>query len=128
MIYLDLDDLLHIAERTLGHPAEVRDVGLLESAAARPRTQVFGQDAYPTLEAKTAALLHSVTRNHALVDGNKRLGLAATIAFLGLNGHRLTWSNDEAYDFVFGVAAGEVVEVSSIADGIAAAIEPFDQD
>ncbi len=126
MIYLDLDDMLHIAARTLGQPPEIRDLGLLESAVARPRTTVFGQDAYPTLESKAAALLHSVTRNHALVDGNKRLGLAATIAFLGLNGHRLTWTNDEAYDFVIAVAAGELDDVPQIAAGIAAAIEPFD--
>ena len=71
-------------------------------------------------------MLHSVTRNHALVDGNKRLGLAATIAFLGLTGHRSTWANDEAYDFVIAVAAGEPDDVAAIAAGIAAAIEPFD--
>jgi death-on-curing protein len=126
VIYLDLDDLLHIAQRTLGHAPEIRDIGLLDSAAARPRTTVFGQDAYAALESKAAALLHSITRHHALVDGNKRLGLAATIAFLGLNGHRLTWSNDEAYDFVIAVAAGEVAEVGAIAAGIATALEPWD--
>lgn len=126
MIHLDLDDLLHIAARTLGHPPEIRDLGLLESACARPLTTVFGQDAYPTIETKAAALLHSVTRNHALVDGNKRLGLAATIAFLGLNGHRLTWTNDDAHDFVVAVAAGELDEVGQIAEGIAAVLEPFD--
>ena len=128
MIYLDLDDLLHIAERTLGPPPEIRDVGLLESAAARPRTTVFGQDAYPSLEAKAAALLHSVTRNRPLVDGNKRLGLASLIAFLGLNGRRLTWSNNEAYELVMQVAGGELDEVSAIAASIAAGIEPWDDD
>lgn len=127
MIELDLDDLLHIAERTLGHPPEIRDLGLLESAAARPRSTVFGQDAYPTLETKAAALLHSITRNHSLVDGNKRLGLASTIAFLGLNGYQLTWSNDEAYDFVMAVAAGDLDDVAEIAAGIHAVIEPWDE-
>ncbi len=125
MIYLDLDDQLHIAGRTLGHPPEVRDIGLLEAAAARPRTTVFGQDAYPALEAKAAALLHSVVGNHALVDGNKRLGLASLIVFVGLNGHRLTWSNDEAYQFVMKVAAGELDDVGVIAEGIAAATAPL---
>jgi death-on-curing protein len=125
VIYLDLDDLLHIALRTLGQAPEIRDLGLLESASARPMTTVFGQDAYPTLAAKAAALLHSVTKNHALVDGNKRLGLAATIAFVGLNGHRLTWSNDEAHDFVIAVAAGELDDVAEIAVGITAALEPL---
>jgi death-on-curing protein len=125
VIYLDLDDLLHIASRTLGHSPEIRDLGLLESAAARPRTTVFGQDAYPTLEAKAAALLHSVTRNHALADGNKRLGLAGLIAFLGLNGHRLTRTNDEAYDLVVEVASGDLADVSEIAARIGSAIVPW---
>ncbi len=115
MIFLDLSDLLHIAERTLGAPPEVRDHGLLESAAMRPQTSVFGEDAYPDLETKAAALLHSVACNHALVDGNKRLALAATLAFLGVNGRRLTLSNDEAYDLVIAVASGELTEVSDIA-------------
>jgi death-on-curing protein len=125
VIHLDLEDLLHIATRTLGHPPEIRDLGLLESACARPLTTVFGQDAYPTLATKAAALLHSVTKNHALVDGNKRLGLAATIAFVGVNGHRLTWSNDEAYEFVIALAAGELDDVAEIAAGITAALEPL---
>ena len=120
--YLDLDDLLHIALRTLGGPPEIRDLGLLESAASRPRTTVFGQDAYPTLTTKAAALLHSVTRNHALVDGNKRLGLASLLAFLGLNGFRLIWSNDEAYDIVISVASDEIDTIAGI---IAQGIEAF---
>ena len=85
MIFLTLPDLLHIAERTLGDYA-VRDYGLLEAALARPRATAFGKDAYPGLDAKAAALLHSIARNHALIDGNKRLALAAVIAFYGLNG------------------------------------------
>lgn len=115
MILLRLDELLHVAERTLGGPPEVRDVGLLESALARPRATAFGQDAYPALHDKAAALLHSLARNHALVDGNKRLALAGTLAFLGVNGWRLTLTNDEAYDFVIAVATGELDDVASIA-------------
>jgi death-on-curing protein len=126
VIYLDLDDLLHIAERTLGHAPELRDIGLLESAAARPRTTVFGQDAYPDLATKTVALLQSVTRNRPLIDGNERPGLAASIAFVGLNGRRFTWSNNEAYDIVIAVATGEVGEVAGIAAAIADALEPWD--
>ena len=113
MIYLTLGELLHVAERTLGEVL-VRDHGLLESALARPQTTVFGEDAYPSIEEKAAALLHSLARNHALVDGNKRLALAGTIAFLGMNGWRLTLSNDEAYDLVMAVAAGELDEVAKI--------------
>jgi death-on-curing protein len=118
VIYLDVEDLLQIAGRTLGHPPEVRDLGLLESAAARPRTSVFGEDAYPDLETKAAALLHSVACNHALIDGNKRLALAATLTFLGINGRRLVLTNDEAYDLVMAVASGELTEVEAIAQRI----------
>jgi death on curing protein len=115
MIYLDLEDLLHIARRTLGAEPIVRDHGLLESALARPQASAFGQDAYDTFEKKAAALLHSLARNHALVDGNKRLALAATIAFLGVNGQQLRFSNDDAYDFVIAVATGELDHVTTIA-------------
>ncbi|SNS79690.1 death on curing protein [Geodermatophilus pulveris] len=125
MIHLDLDDLLHVAGRTLGE-VQVRDIGLLDSAAARPRSTVFGEDAYPSLHAKAAALLHSLARNHPLVDGNKRLALAATIAFYGLNGIRLTLSNDEAYDLVMAVAAGELDEVEPIAERLQAGSASWD--
>ena len=120
MIYLDLDDLLHVAARTLGE-VQVRDAGLLESALARPRSTAFGEDAYPSIHQKAAALLHSLARNHALVDGNKRLALAGTIAFYGLNGFRLTLSNDEAYDLVIAVASGELDDVDAIASRLESA-------
>lgn len=115
MIYLTLPDLLHIAERTLEGEVSVRDHGLLESALGRPQASVFGSDAYPSLEEKAAALLHSLARNHALADGNERLALAATIAFLGVNGRRLTLTNDEAYDWVMEVAPGQLHEIAELA-------------
>jgi death-on-curing protein len=118
VIYLTLAELLHVAERTLGSEAAVRDHGLLQSALARPQASAFADDAYPSLEEKAAALLHSLARNHALVDGNKRLALAATIAFLGINGMRLTLTNDEAYDLVVAVAAGRLDEIPELADQI----------
>jgi death-on-curing protein len=121
VIFLELEDLLHVARRTLGGEPLIRDHGLLESALARPQASAFGADAYPTLEEKAAALLHSLARNHALVDGNKRLALAATIAFLGLNGRRLALSNDEAYDLVIAVATGALDEVAAIASELARA-------
>ena len=124
MIFLDLEDLLHIARRTLGTEPDVRDHGLLEAALARPQATAFGADAYPTTEEKAAALLHSLARNHALVDGNKRLALAATIAFLGINGLRLTFSNDEAYDLVIAVATGELDEVSAISSRLKGHLAP----
>ena len=114
MIYPDLEDLLHIAERTLGN-VEVRDLGLLESAAARPQASAVGDHAYPSLLEKAAALIHSIARNHALVDGNKRLALAGGIAFLGINGLRLTMSNDEAYDLIISLATGQLDDVRDIA-------------
>jgi death-on-curing protein len=124
MIYLTLAELLHVAERTLGEVL-VRDHGLLESALARPRTSLFGDDAYPSIEEKAAALLHSLARNHALVDGNKRLALAGTVAFLGVNGRRLLLSNDEAYELVMSVATGEVDEVVAIAARLTNEQVPF---
>jgi death on curing protein len=114
VIFLDLDSLLHVAKRTLGTEPEVRDYGLLESALARPQTSAFGEDAYSGIHEKAAALLHSLARNHALVDGNKRLALAATIAFYGMNGMRLTLTNDEAYNLVIDVASGLLDDVPAM--------------
>ena len=104
-----------MAERTLGPDYAARDYGLLEAAVARPRATVFEKDAYPDLDSKAAALLHSVARNHALIDGNKRLALTSVIAFYGLNGRRLTLTNDAAYELVMAVAAGELDSVEEIA-------------
>ena len=117
MIFLDVEDLLHIAERILPS-VQIRDLGLLEAAVARPHASAFGDDAYPSVHQKAAAVLHSLVRNHALVDGNKRLGLAALIAFYGMNGLRLTFSNDEAYEVVMRVAAGELDDVALIAEQV----------
>ena len=115
MIYLTDEEVLAIAGRVVGDVL-IRDYGLIASAVARPQASAFGEDAYPDLETKAAALLQSIVRNHALVDGNKRLSLAATIAFVGVNGRRLTLTNDEAYDFVIAVATGELSDVDPIAD------------
>ena len=124
MIYLALPELLHIAVRVIGTEPEVRDYGLLESALARPRATALGSDAYPVLDAKAAALLHSLARSHALVDGNKRLALAATIAFYGVNGRRLTLTNDGAYELIMSVAEGKLDSVDDIAGVLARATEP----
>lgn len=119
MIYLSYPELLYVGEWTLGSGMSVRDQGLLESALARPAASAFGTDAYDSLEKKAAALVHSLVRNHGLIDGNKRLGLASLIAFLGLNGRRLAWSNDDAYDFIMDLASGRLDEIPAIADRIA---------
>ena len=110
--YLDLEDLLGLV-RDLGI-GPVRDVGLLDSAAAHPRSGAFGEDAYATLSLKAAALLHSLVGNHALADGNKRLGWLATVVFLDLNGHATDLDDDAAFTLVMDVAAGSV-DVEGIA-------------
>jgi len=116
--YLSVDDLLEIAAGVIGEFA-VRDHGLLASAAARPRTSAFGADAYPTFASKAAALMHSIARNHALVDGNKRLAWAATRTFCLLNGHDLVFTVDDAEQLVQSVARGEL-EASEIERVLAA--------
>jgi death-on-curing protein len=111
--YLELDDLLALVRALRTGP--VRDVGLLSSSAARPRATAFGDEAYPTLPLKAGALLHSLGRNHALVDGNKRLAWLATVVFLDLNGHAPDLDDDAAFHLVMDVAAG-VADVPEIAD------------
>lgn len=122
MIHLTTDEALHIARRTLGAEYVIRDVGLLEAAVARPAASVGGNDAYPTLVEKAAALVHSAVRNHALVDGNKRLGLMLLVVFLGVNGVRLHASNDQAYDFIVAIAEGELDAVTEIAAALSAMV------
>jgi death-on-curing protein len=105
--FLDLDDVIGLAQRLLGDPPPIRDVGLLGSAVARPQTAVGGNDAYPTVWLKAAALLQSIVDNHALIDGNKRLGWLATAVFLEINDASVAAAaNDDVYDLVMAVAAG----------------------
>jgi death-on-curing protein len=114
--FLELEDLIDLAAYLLGTPPPIRDIGLLGSAAARPRTTVLGQDAYPDLWTKAAALLQSIVKNHALVDGNKRLGWLATAVFLELNGVTITTAtNDAVYQLVITVAT-ENPSVEQIGD------------
>ena len=113
--FLDLDDVLGLARRLLGDPPPVRDVGLLGSAVARPQTSIGGEDAYPTIWLKAAALLQSIVDNHALIDGNERLGWLATAVFLEINDASVAAApNDDVYDLVMAVAAG-----ASTIEGIA---------
>ena len=104
--YLDLEDLLSMI-RALGI-GPVRDLGLLDSAAARPRASAFAEDAYPTIELKAAALLHSLARNHPLVDGNKRLSWLAVVVFLDLSDYEVTLSDEEALQLVMDVACSDI--------------------
>ena len=116
--FLDLDDVVGLAAALLGDPAPIRDIGLLGSAVARPQTTAFGDDAYPDIWTKAAALLHSIVTNHALIDGNKRLGWLATAVFLELNGVEISRaSDDDVYDLVIDVAAGQPT-VDAIAERV----------
>lgn len=104
--YLSPEDLLDLVNALNAGP--VRDIGLLDSACHRPQAGLLGQEAYPTLAGKAAALMHSLAGNHALVDGNKRLALLATVVFLRINGYRLELTDDEAFDLTLSVAAGQL--------------------
>ena len=111
--FLDLDDVLDLARRLFGEPLPVRDIGLLGSAVARPQTIVGGRHAYTTLVEKAAALLQSLVNNHALIDGNKRLGWLATAVFLEINDVSVSQiPNDAVYNLVMDIASSN----PSIAD------------
>jgi death-on-curing protein len=113
--YLTTEDLLAIADATVGGKALVRDLGLVDSATHRPMASAFGQEAYADLYVKAAALLHSVVRNHPLVDGNKRLGWVACRTFLKINGADLAPKEDEAVEFVLAIAGGDIDDLAQIA-------------
>ncbi len=124
MEFLTAEDLVEIATRILGAPAPVRDYGLLDAAAHRPQATLFGQDVYATTHERAAALLESVSGNHALVDGNKRLAWAATAVFYGLNGYDLDPpSTSEAVELVVAVAS-EHPELAKVAERLAAWARP----
>ena len=114
--HLDLDDLLAAAQAALGRPPEVRDIGILEAAVARTRASVYGEDVYPDLHAKTAALLHSIVTGHALIDGNKRLGWVGLRLFFRLNDKDLRVPIDDAFELVASIADGSLRDVGEIAD------------
>jgi death-on-curing protein len=114
--YLTTEQVLGISRRAVGGAVELRDLGLLDAAVHRPRASVLGQDAYPDLFTKAAALLHSLARNHPLVDGNKRLAWLATYVFCAKNGVELDPADDPAYDMVVAVASGDIEDIHIIAD------------
>lgn len=110
MTYLTTVQILFLHSRLIaetGGSAGVRDVALLESAAARPQATYGGADLYPDIFSKGAALMQSLVNNHPFVDGNKRVGIAATALFLQRNSHRLVASNQEVEEFTLAVAQGE---------------------
>jgi death-on-curing protein len=122
--HLTTEQALRIARRAAGGPIYVRDLGLLDAAVHRPRASVLGQDAYPDVLTKAAALLHSLARNHPLVDGNKRLAWLATYVFCAKNDIELDPDDDDAYALVISVAGGELDDVSEIAAVLASFARP----
>ncbi|MFC4138129.1 MULTISPECIES: type II toxin-antitoxin system death-on-curing family toxin [unclassified Microbacterium] len=114
--YIDPEQALAVVARLGLH---VRDQGLLFSALARPAASMFGVDAYPTIEEKAAALISSIAQNHSLFDGNKRLSLFLTFAFLKINGYEVTFAQDEAFNLVLDVAQSRL-ELPEIAARFAA--------
>ena len=120
--HLDLDDLLAAADAALGRTPEVRDIGILEAAVARTRASVYGEDVYPDLDAKAAALLHSIVTGPALIDGNKRLGWVSVRLFYRLNGADLHVPADDAFDLVASIADGSLRDVREIADRLRASV------
>lgn len=113
VIFLELDDLLAIASEVLELEApeliRVTDLGLADSAVSRPHASFGGEEFYPTIQEKAATLLFGIARNHAFIDGNKRIAVLATLQFLNLNGHDLDLQPpEEAYKAIAGVAMGTV--------------------
>lgn len=110
--FLTLEDVTELGIAMMAEESEeflIADAGLSDSALTRPRASAFGELAYPTLSAQAAALMQSLARNHALVDGNKRMAWAATKLFLGFNGIALRApSSDAGEQFVLGVIAGSL--------------------
>ncbi|MEY3364177.1 MAG: hypothetical protein RLZZ538_1721 [Actinomycetota bacterium] len=104
--FLDIDDVVNLGRRLLGDPVPVRDMGLLNSAVLRPQTTFAGEYAYRDIYEMAGALLQSIVGNHALIDGNKRLGWLSTAVFLEINGVSVAQlTNDQVYDLVLWVAA-----------------------
>lgn len=119
--YLTLEDLLEIGQGLIPD-FQVRDIGLLESAAQRPQMSLYGADAYLEFPEKVAALMHSLARNHSLIDGNKRLAWSAGRIFCILNNKDLLLNVDDAEQLILKIARGEI-DVPVISSQIAAHIK-----
>jgi death on curing protein len=120
--YLSLEQLLRLAELATGAEPLVRDLGAIASAAERPRSTAFGQELYPDLLTKAAAMLQSIAKFHPLVDGNKRFALTAAGIFCELNGAYVIGTNDQAFDLTMAVASGQLKEVDDIANALSALV------
>lgn len=103
--YVELSDALDVIQK-LGF--YVKDVGLLDSALARPRATVFGEDVYPNLSIKAAAMSHSLIKNHALVDGNKRTTWTLMVSFLFINDFKHNFTAQEGYEWTLALATDAI--------------------
>ncbi len=112
-MYLTTDNVQMLNERFAGSDM-LRDFGLLESAVMRPQASAFGEDAYPTIHEKAAALLHGLARNHPFIDGNKRTAWAATSVFYQINGYHLAVDDGAVVALMVDVAEGQL-DVPNIA-------------
>ena len=119
--YVTLEEALLVIRAVHGgEPLDyVRDTVLLQSALARPAATLFGRDAYPDAFAKGAALLHSMLRNHALLDGNKRSGWVVCALFFELNGSIERYDEQAMFDFILSVAEGEIEDIGDIGEELA---------
>lgn len=123
--YLSAADIYVINEKIVGHRPNVRDRKLLRSAADRPAIRVFGEEQFPTIIDKAAAILHSIAYHHLFRDGNKRTAREAVILFLEANGYQSTWQADEAQAFILEVAQGKH-EVEVISEWLATYTRPVE--
>ena len=103
--YLDLEDAIQLVG-AVGF--FVKDLGLLDSALARPKTSIFGEDAYTTLELKGASVMHSVIKNHPMIDGNKRTAWILMVTFMALNGLDVEMTTETGMMLAIGLATDEL--------------------
>jgi death-on-curing protein len=124
--YLSASDLYNLNDEVTGGHTHVRDIHLLHSAAKRPTLTVFGEEQFPTITDKAAALLHSLAYHHLFADGNKRTALRAVTLFLRANGYLLTWDDKTEYDFILEIAQGKY-DAEQVAERLKAYIRPDGQ-
>jgi death-on-curing protein len=123
IFYLSASDLYNLNDEVTGGHTHVRDVHLLHSAAARPALTLFGEEQFPSLTDKAAALLHSLAYHHLFADGNKRTALRAVTLFLQVNGYTLTWDNTTEYEFILEIAQGKY-DAAQVAARLAQYVRP----
>jgi death on curing protein len=120
--YLTASEVMLVNEQEVG-PELLADFGLLEAAVLRPQQSVFGSDAYPDMHTKAAAMMHSLIRNHAFIDGNKRTGVLATILFYNLNGYTIETAQEDLIALALDIAEGQI-DVEGIAGILKSWVQP----